>query len=169
MPVTGEIACRRAPPRLTIGDMRLHLMAGMAALALVGACGGKVVYEPSGATGTGGTGGVATSGPFTVTNTSTGDFTSTNSTTGTFSSTSTGPVDPCSSGADCTLCGEFGSCAECEGNNHPEGAKLYNDFVECVVCRACFTACDGASSGCPGAPTMKDPCDSGGSGACGGG
>ena len=60
---------------------------------------------------------------------------------------------------DCTAEADFAACANCFAEEYPDGATLYNGLVECVICTACYTSCDGAGSGCPMPPAMKDMCD----------
>jgi hypothetical protein len=72
---------------------------------------------------------------------------------------------------DCTMEADFQSCATCFADQYPVGAPIYNGLVQCVICSACYTVCDGAGSGCPMAPPMTDACDTGtpGKAACGDG
>jgi hypothetical protein len=67
--------------------------------------------------------------------------------------------DPCATGADCTQCADFNTCAMCEQGNHPEGSMVFNDLITCVYCTACYTVCDGSTAGCTAAPTTMDACD----------
>jgi hypothetical protein len=115
------------------------MMVGVMALV---ACGGS----STGNTGGGGSGTTSTT------------VSTTHSTTVTTSSTSTGG-DPCADGSDCSACADFNTCYDCDKANHPEGEQLFNAFIECVICEACYTSCDGATSGCPMAPPTKDACD----------
>jgi hypothetical protein len=47
----------------------------------------------------------------------------------------------------------------CEEGNHPQGAQVFNDLLDCVYCTACYTVCDGMTAGCAAAPTSMDACD----------
>lgn len=62
---------------------------------------------------------------------------------------------------DCTSEPDFASCSNCFAEQYPGGAAIYNALVDCVICVACYTVCQGmsGSQSCPMAPAMTDPCD----------
>lgn len=68
-------------------------------------------------------------------------------------------ADPCATGSDCSQCADFQTCASCEEKNNPQGAQLFDALLDCLYCTACYTVCDGASSGCQMAPATMDACD----------
>ena len=64
-------------------------------------------------------------------------------------------ADACLQDADCvalancaTPCGDQTCIDQCTAQ-HPNGASLYAAAVTCIICNACPTDCDAASSGCP--------------------
>jgi hypothetical protein len=91
-----------------------------------------------------GTGGNATTTTTTTTATTT---TTTNATT---TATTTGAVDCSTQGTQCVSC-----CI----NENPGGQADLQALITCILCEACYTACDGAGQGCPSAPATPDACD----------
>lgn len=65
---------------------------------------------------------------------------------------------------NCAADGECIAFADCAGQcvdqacqdkcamTYPNGAELYNQLIQCVLCAACFFDCDGASIGCAPPP-----------------
>lgn len=109
-------------------------MLGAVTVALPGACGGKVVLDAPGTTGTGGEGGASTSTNTTVTTSASSGVTATAVTATSSVGQGGGPITECVSCAEYVFNG-FG------GDLCPDSSALYKEFYYCVCAVNCIPQC----------------------------